>query len=211
MNLEILLKICDFLSQALGSTTEVVLHDIIEDKIIFISNGDLTGRKLGERSEPHAIKIFNERALNSNKDYLIGYRSLSETGYALRSSSLFFSDEEGQLRYTLCINQDVTLVNTLQKFLESSFGTSSITASLKPASQTIEQYTLDMIVDEVESAKPFHMDSRESKIAILRSLDKKGVFEVHGSVPKVCEVLQMAPATVYKYLKEIRSEDSEAR
>ena len=42
-------------------------------------------------------------------------------------------------------------------------------------------------------------------MSILRRLDEKGVFEVRRAVPKVCELLGISQATLYKYLKEIKN------
>ena len=78
-------------------------------------------------------------------------------------------------------------------------------ASPRREAQTIEDLTFSVIVSEIEQAKPFSLDSREAKMSILRRLDEKGVFEVRRAVPKVCELLGISQATLYKYLKEIKN------
>lgn len=204
MKLNTLLRICEFLSKVLGPAVEIVLHDLVENKILWIANGELTGRACGEESVPSTIRLLDEQATNTKRDYLLGYKSISVTGHPLRSSSLFIHDDTGLLHYSLCINQDISFLTSLQQYVDAALGAESTAVSGAPANQTIEEYTLSLIVSEVEKAKPFKLDSRESKMAILRSLDQKGVFEVHRAVPKVCDSLQIAPATLYKYLKEIR-------
>ena len=48
----------------------------------------------------------------------------------------------------------------------------------------------------------------ETERLILRKLEEKGVFQLKDSVPQVCELLDISQATLYNYLREIRTQGS---
>lgn len=56
--------------------------------------------------------------------------------------------------------------------------------------------------------KPSALGSKEVKLRILRMLEEKGVFQLKDSVPQVCELLDISQATLYNYLREIRTQGS---
>ena len=56
--------------------------------------------------------------------------------------------------------------------------------------------------------KPSALGSKEVKLRILRKLEEKGVFQLKDSVPRVCELLDISQATLYNYLREIRTQGS---
>ncbi|MEG2213530.1 MAG: helix-turn-helix domain-containing protein, partial [Clostridiales bacterium] len=154
-----------------------------------------------------SIRLLAERARELGGDQLIGYHSKSGGERKLRSSNLFIRDETGELRYTLCINQDVTALLQINDYLQKFTHNLLLEQPTAPQEQlTIEELTLNIILDEIEQAKPFSLDSREGKLTILKKLDEKGIFEVRHAVPKVCQLLEIAQATLYKYLKEIKTD-----
>ena len=74
---------------------------------------------------------------------------------------------------------------------------------------SIVDYTHMVISDIIKDVgKPSTLGSKEIKLRILRKLDEKGVFLLKDSVPQVCELLDISQATLYNYLREIRSKDT---
>jgi len=65
-----------------------------------------------------------------------------------------------------------------------------------------------VIVDAIERVKPLSMDTKTGRMEILRTLDKKGVFDVKDAVPQVCSILSVSQASLYNYLREIRLEEN---
>ena len=45
---------------------------------------------------------------------------------------------------------------------------------------------------------------KEDKLAIVESLENKGIFDVKGSVEYVADRLGVTNFTIYNYLKEVR-------
>ena len=54
--------------------------------------------------------------------------------------------------------------------------------------------------------KPSTLGSKEIKLRIIRMLEEKGVFQLKDSVPQVCELLGISQATLYNYLREVRTQ-----
>ena len=74
---------------------------------------------------------------------------------------------------------------------------------------TIADYSKLVIADIIKTVgKPSALGSKEVKLRILRKLEEKGVFQLKDSVPQVCELLDISQATLYNYLREIRTQVS---
>ena len=48
--------------------------------------------------------------------------------------------------------------------------------------------------------------TKTQRIAFISELERKGVFEVKGSVERVAQLLGISVFTVYSYLKEVQKE-----
>lgn len=206
-----IITVLDFISRVFGTDTEIVVHDLVLGKIKWIRNGHITGRSENDEDDQTTMSISKRRAMESNtKNMYIGGSSYTKGATHIRSSTLFLMDSDGKYKYAICINQNLTQVDNIYKFLENNFPShvvSTVDQSDK-VDDSIEALTRQLIFDEIEREKPFSSDSREAKLAIIQRLEDKGVFEVKGSIPIVCEFLQIAQATLYKYLKEIKQSKS---
>lgn len=190
----------------LGDDTEVVVHDLSERKIIFIANGHITGREVGYE--------LNEALFNTITQYLdedgilIGYTTRSIQGKALRSSHFLIRDASGLPCALICINQDTSKLSDACAILQKMISTKSMSPnSDSPAgSGDITQITRHLIAETIEEAKPSQLQKKSKKIEVLKKLEEKGVFSVRDAVPIVCKALSISQATLYNYLREIRSE-----
>lgn len=210
---EQIIRLAYFISKLLGGKAEVVVHDICAGKIIWIENGELTNRKVGDCDEVSAICLLHETYKNSDSPgMIVGYHSKSKNGRLLRSSNLFFEDENHNLQFALCVNEDMTSLVDLRAYCDRFLSTyeeddlSYANKSLEDE-DTIETLTMSVILNEIEKAKPFSLDSKEAKITILKRLNEKGIFEVRHAAIKVGELLNIAIPTLYKYLKEIKAKE----
>lgn len=208
--LELLKAVCAFFAEVFGTQTEIVIHDMRSGEIAFIVNGEITGREAGLTDQASTIRLLAVRAdQEETPGRLVGYRTMSFRGKALRSSNLFLKDEQGEYRYSICINQDVSGLDMLQSYIDSFMGDKRLARPAIKGEETVDNLILNIILSEMEQAKPMSLDSRETKLGIIKRLDEKGVFDVRHAGPKVCELLQIAQPTLYKYLKEIRQEERE--
>ena len=75
-----------FLAEVLGEKCEVVLHDLnnLENSIIAIENGHISGRKVGDPLTDLALKIVREEN-DLEKNYMTNYTGKTNDGKDLRS------------------------------------------------------------------------------------------------------------------------------
>lgn len=202
---KLLIKFCDFLTHVMGPETEVVLHDR-EGTIIWIAQGHITGREVGQQDLLPAMEMVARQRAMEGFDYTTGYKSFSRKGTPLRSSSLFFRDEDGRLDYVLCVNQDISAYVNLQQMLDAFIGDRPTVARVQPEQDTLDDVVMKMILGEIARLKPADIDSKEAKLRLIKRLNDKGIFGARGAVGTVCELLHIAQPTLYKYLQEIKEE-----
>lgn len=202
---KLLIKFCDFLTHVMGPQTEIVLHDKA-GTIIWIAQGHITGREVGQQDLLPAMEMVARQRAMEGFDYTTGYKSFSRKGTPLRSSSLFFRDEDGRLDYVLCVNQDISAYVNLQQMLDAFIGDRPTVARVQPEQDTLDDVVMKMILGEIARLKPADIDSKEAKLRLIKRLNDKGIFGARGAVGTVCELLHIAQPTLYKYLQEIKEE-----
>ena len=196
------------LAQMLGSRYEVILHDLshVESSIVAIS-GNVTNRKIGGPVTNYLLQILKQHG--DNAPNCINYRSVLPDGRILRSSTMFIRDDEGHIIGSICINQDLT------DFIVASKLAQELTAFGQPVvegEETEELFAHDinevmeaMVKSELEMArKPVSYMQKDDKLAVVQSLEDKGIFDVKGSVEYVAERLGVTNFTIYNYLKQVR-------
>lgn len=201
-----LLQLSEFIAALIGPTAEVVLHDLLEEKIYVYGNNAVTSRNLSEKDDKDTVRILKERAENCENGIMIEYDTEN-----LRSTRCFIKDTDGALHYCICVNQNIMPMQEIQNFVDY-FLNQGIpeSSSPEPGDNTIDSLTTNLIFDEIRHMKYASIDTgtREAKIAIISRLNEKGVFDVRNSTAKVCRLLDISQATLYNYLKEIRAGDA---
>lgn len=201
---KLLIQFGEFISRIMGEETEVVLHNAV-GKIIWIRNGHITGRKVGIEEQQITMQLLAQHAANRNSCFISGYKSISKQGNPLKSSSFFIKDDENNLHYILCVNQNISAYLDLQEQLAKFIGKIPITQAPDPGNDTLDDVVMKMILQEMEKSKPFDMESREEKLQLIARLHAKGIFSARGAVNTVCDMLHIAQPTLYKYLQELKN------
>lgn len=208
MNTEYLFSLLDHLAKclgvALGPKHEVVLHDVRnpESSIVAIYNGHITGRKIGDSSTNLAFQVLKDPY---GEHDAFNYRSQTSTGKVLKSSSIYFKDESGQVFAAVCINHDVSelmaAVNIMQDMMALKSEDSNETLG-----STIDDAITRLLNEAIMTLnKPIDQMTREDKVKFIKMLDAKGVFAVKRSIDKVAMLLGISRVTVYGYINEIES------
>ncbi len=206
-NLQAVMQTMEGLAQVLGSRYEVILHDLshVESSIVAIC-GNITGRQIGGPATNFLIQCLRRHGDDAQNS--VNYRTNLPDGRVLRSSTLFIRDEAGHIIGSLCINQDMSDYAVAGKLLQelNLFGeTGDEGHGGERFARDIGEVTDFMVRDELEAfSKPVAYMQREDKLAFVRRLEEKGVFDVRGAVEHVAERLGVTNFTVYNYLKEIR-------
>lgn len=199
-----LINLAKGLAELMGKETEVVLHDLNQQKILCIENGYITGRTVNSPQDTKYIDTII--SLANENDYLVGFKSTSKSGRSLRTSHFLFRDENNKPIALICINQDLSSAITLRDQLNAFINTRSIddVALSESNDSYIHTITKRAIYQEIERAKPGNLASKDVKLRIIEALDKKGIFDVKDATSFICELLSISQATLYNYLREVR-------
>ena len=189
-----LIQIAKGISLSLGETCEAVVHDG-DHRIAFIANGHISGREQGQQMEESGTVVRLTRKNN---------------GELHKSTTMMFFDENGAYEAMLCFTVNLTALDQAKKMLDSLMNVMPFESPEAMGSDlTIADYSKLVIADIIKTVgKPSALGSKEVKLRILRKLEEKGVFQLKDSVPQVCELLDISQATLYNYLREIRTQGS---
>lgn len=184
-------SICDAIVLLMQPLVEIVIHDIADDKIIYV-NGKLSGRKIGD---PSLI----------NKDELDGidkriYQKINFDGRLVKSISLVL-----EYKWLLCINCDVSIFSKMQ---DLSHVILHSPVNSKPASLFANDWQ-DKLHFSIYSYLQNHglsFDSltQRNKKAVTKHLYDLGAFNEKKAANYVAKILSLGRATIFLYLKEWR-------
>jgi predicted transcriptional regulator YheO len=212
-SIELLLPLVDGIARTFGKNCEVVLHDLSNPSksIVKIANGHITGREVGVPLTDLGLQLF-ERIKNGqngpNGDLFVGYRTKTEQGRDLKSTTIFIRNSRGKVVGSLCINIDVTSYALTKNILEDLCETDEHDfKDLGSASPEKFHHSLDTLIQDLltgsigKIGKPVIFMTREEKIQIVRDLKEKGFFLIKGSLKKLSQAIGVSSPTIYKYLE----------
>lgn len=210
-------KLVPFIGKALGDNVEIALHQATDEgmPIIALYNAQMSGRNIGDPLTSLGKHIIDTKQYET-KDYVTNYKSLSNSGKVLRSSSYFIKDDDETLIGMLCINVNISdyeyLHATIQRILGIDLQEDDVEynreAPMEIFSNSLET-TISQCIDEClkEMGYPNYMEhgrlNADEKMVIMRALQKQGVFNVKGAIPLVAKELASSEPTIYRYLKKI--------
>ena len=202
-NIELLSGIAVCIAKQFGPDCEVVIHDLTlpyDQTVVFIENGHVTGRKVGDAGTNIGLEVLRGTAECSDA---FNYINHSKGGRILRSSSKYFRDADGNVVGSLCINYDMTDLILAQRSLQNA-------ANLPPSTEVKENFTatvdelLDLLMQDTVQliGKPVNLMTKEDKVFAINHLDKKGAFLIKKSVDTVSAFFGISKFTLYNYLSE---------
>ena len=224
-----MVTLADFLGEALGSSTEVVVHDLSrpEGSVVKIVNGHVSGRNVGAPATEFA-RALAEKYADSDLNYVSDYVCKTVDGRPLQGSTLFIRDE-GRIVGLLCVNIDPKpfrdLEDALKCFMEayrhggseecresnldvirSAYSASSVeTLSIGPADAGVAEQVRSLLGSIGRT--PRELD-QEGRLDVMRRLERAGVFLIKGAAADVAAELHISVPSVYRYLQKIRRENS---
>ncbi len=209
--LESYIPLVDFIADIIGPHCEVLLHDVIDvqDSVIAIRNGYISGRYVGCPLTDLGLKLLENKAyLNNNAR--VNYRSRTDSGENLISSTYYIKDEAGVLIGMICVNIlknpnghfTKTLTDPLlQTVLNNVTGSNDQEEVIESLSTS-----LDNVVDEAtrklitKNNIPVERMSMDEKNVIVQELRETGIFKIKGAITKVASALKTSESTIYRYL-----------
>lgn len=206
-----LLPLVKGLSVALGPDCEVVLHDVSDPghSVVAIENGSISGRKVGDPITDYGLFSLKSAA-TAEVDYVSNFLARTKDGRRMRCNTLFLRDDGGSIVGYLCINCDMTRAEMAKGLLEHLTTIASPVYSehfgdgVAPAGDDLLQRNLRLIPELL--GKPFHLLNRLERLEAIRQLEEKGFFLLKGSVEAFAQEAGVSVFTVYRYLRQNRTE-----
>jgi len=206
----VLTQIVNLIEQQFGSNCEVVLHDLsrpYDSTIVDIRNGHITNRKVGDCGSNLGLEVIRGTVKDGDK---FNYYTTTKDGKILRSSSIYMLDEERNVRYSLCVNLDITESVKFEAFLNNQ---NRFNLGIEQENPNGEEVFVNNVHDLVESilesgiafiGKPVDDMNKEDKTRLIEFLDSKGVFLITKSGERICEALGITKYTFYQMLETVR-------
>lgn len=197
--------IADAIVGFLGRNCEVCIHDLgsLQKSVVYIA-GDVTGRKPGAPATDLLVRALQQDDCQL-KD-LANYRTTSNDGRSLKSTTVFIRDAAGKPVAAFCINLDTTeffnASQMLQPFLNNLDTTEEKSETFaKSLDETIESLFARAVL--TMGKQPISMGTQE-KIRLIGLLEQDGAFRLKGAVEQVARLAGVSRYSIYNYLKKIR-------
>lgn len=208
---ELITAILDVLEKHFGENVEFVVHDLsleYEHTIVDIRNGHVTGRKLGDTGDLlglQALRYTHDRGADCCNTL-----TYAENGKILRSSTHFFRNEQGVAVASIAINEDITEAVRYEQYLHRVNRTDSMGEAMELYRGSVNKM-LDYLINSalLEVGKSPSAMTREDKLHIVESLDRRGAFLIAKSSKRVCDILEISKVTLYSYLETVRKSSPE--
>ena len=207
-SLEMLVSTAHGIARQFGKDCEVCIHDLsvkdLEHTIIFIINGHVSGRKIGDG----ASKVVLETLEAIEKGDIIvdhlGYRTTTQDGRILKSSTVFLKDSTGKYRWVLGINYDVTALMNVDAALQSITTVESHDSNGDGQIPLNVNDLLDNLINQSVKriGKPPALMNKEEKIKAIQFLRDAGAFLITKSGDKVSNFYGISKFTLYSYIDQ---------
>lgn len=207
-SLEMLVSTAHGIARQFGKDCEVCIHDLsvkdLEHTIIFIINGYVSGRKIGDG----ASKVVLETLEAIEKGDIIvdhlGYRTTTQDGRILKSSTVFLKDSTGKYRWVLGINYDVTALMNVDAALQSITTVESHDSNGDGQIPLNVNDLLDNLINQSVKriGKPPALMNKEEKIQAIQFLRDAGAFLITKSGDKVSNFYGISKFTLYSYIDQ---------
>ena len=207
-SLEMLVSTAHGIARQFGKDCEVCIHDLsvkdLEHTIIFIINGHVSGRKVGDG----ASKVVLETLEAIEKGDIIvdhlGYRTTTQDGRILKSSTVFLKDSTGKYRWVLGINYDVTALMNVDAALQSITTVESRDSNGDGQIPLNVNDLLDNLINQSVKriGKPPALMNKEEKIQAIQFLRDAGAFLITKSGDKVSNFYGISKFTLYSYIDQ---------
>ena len=186
-----------------GKSCEVAVHDLTGDNaadssIIYIENGEVTGRKVGDGAS--AVVLEELIRAEENHEDRIGYFTKTSDGKVLKSTTVYIRDDSGRVAAIFSINHDITAL---------SVAASAITEMTAPATACEPEKITPHVGELLDEllwmsteliGKPVHLMNKEDKQRAIRYLNSKGALLITKSGDKIAKYFGISKFTLYSYI-----------
>lgn len=200
------------IAEMFGQDCEVVLHDLEkpQNSVVYIVNSHVTGRKVGDSFDRLVPDVILSDKLDQN--VVANYYFHTFDGRLIKSSTALISDSNGKVVGAMCVNYDTSKITQqigwLHNFLPGVDNRPDEFSFANNSDLHVNEIVDNLINDIVDNRDPARQH-REERLDMIRFMDQKGIFLMKGSVDKVADLMDVSRVTIYSYIDEIRSQQSE--
>ncbi|ARD48308.1 hypothetical protein SporoP37_09140 [Sporosarcina sp. P37] len=200
------IRTADILVEMFGAKCEVAVHDFsnLESSLIHLA-GTLTGRNIGSPITDLVLEQLQKKVVT---DYA-NYKTVSQKGSVMKSSTVFLKNQKNEVIGALCINFDISdmiqMEGAMRDFItfpEDEEKKETFYTDVHEVIQSMTQQALEKYY------KPPALLETEEKVEVVRELESKGAFLIKGATEYAASVLGVSKFTIYNYLQKVRTEHS---
>ena len=200
-------RVADSIVALFGKNCEACIHDLtsLQNSLVYIT-GDVTRRQLGAPATDLLIRRLQQNPINPEDIH--NYKTITNDGRSLKSSTTFIKDDNGLPVAAFCINFDTTeFYNASQALmpllnLASSEPPDNNETFTHSVGETIEAVFAQGVGEVGKHPATMNVDE---KTQLITYLEENGMFQLKGSVEEVGHLMGVTKFTVYNYLKKIRN------
>ena len=193
-----------------GKSCEVAIHDLTvenaaDSSIIYIENGEVTGRKVGDGASAVVLEELSQA--EQNREDRIGYFTKTSDGKVLKSTTVYIRDEKGRATAIFSINHNITAL---------SVAAASLTELTAPATacepERITPHVGELLDELLWKSteligKPVSLMNKDDKQRAIRYLNSKGALLITKSGDKIAKYFGISKFTLYSYLTDEEESD----
>jgi predicted transcriptional regulator YheO len=191
--------IADAIAMLFSPYAEVAIHDLASQTLVYIAN-NRSQRELGEDS--------NLSDLQEDYDLrVIGpYLKRNWDGSQLRSISAVLRDDNDNPIGLMCINLDVTVLESAKAALDLFLSGSTLQPQPAVLFQDDWQERINAFIHQwlQQRQQPLSALSSAGRRALVEALYHEGAFKGKNTASYVAKILGIGRATVYNYLKSLK-------
>ncbi len=168
--LTVLEQLAQDIAAEFGPDCEVVIHDLKtkepEHSIIYIVNGHVTGRNVGDGPSDAVFDGIRQKRRGSDStpaDHN-GYLMKTADGKILKCSTSYIKDDDGSLHYVFGINYDITKLTLINSALDDLITPKNKEEKPKQITHSVNDL-LDRLIEESVTlvGKPVALMNKEDK------------------------------------------------
>ena len=201
------------IAQQFGENCEVVLLDLSEFEergscIAAIENGHVTGRCVGGSGTNLGLEVMRGTDREGDKH---NYLTQTKSGRLLRSTTMYIRNTAEVPIGCICINTDITDIIMAEKAIKDLTLSDKLNRDVKEIFVKDVNELFNTLIQESLRyiGKPVAMMDKDDKLKAVRYLDRKGIFLIKKSSEKVCTFFDISKYSLYSYLEEIRTTESD--
>ncbi len=195
------------ITSALGETfaplCEVVLHDLTdpEHAIIQIEN-NLSGRSVGDSATELGLARISDPAF---PEVIANYANSFADGRPAKSTSIGLKDKNGRFIAAICINVDVSYLNSFSGYLSAltKISAPGVSENLTRRSLASDVSEKILAYSAMRNRDPRAL-TKDERTEILQQLVDEGDLERRGAAEKIAGMIGISRSNIYYYVKKAR-------